>query len=144
MLTRYCSLCRDTQRVSTQYLTEVDLTQAPASSHRGKSPEHSHSRTGPQSSRSWEGRAVYAHTFRGLEEADPGFNLGPVDTFLLRRALHHELKQLDGDDVMVVYGESEHLKMWLTAPPKENCLSQRRAKSPGKAVFFPDRQHFRD
>lgn len=108
VLTRYCSLCRDTQRVSTQYfthdLTEVDLTQAPASSHRGKSPEHRHSRTGPQSSGSREGRAVYAHTFRGLEEADPGFNLGPVDTFLLRRALHHELEQLDGDDVMVVYG----------------------------------------
>lgn len=49
-----------------------------------------------------EGGAACAHTFRGLEEIDTRLDLGPVNALLLRRPLHRELEQLDGDDVMVV------------------------------------------
>lgn len=47
---------------------------------------------------------MHAHTptFGGLEEIDARLDLGPVDALLLRRPLHRELEQLDGDDVVVV------------------------------------------
>lgn len=64
-----------------------------------------------------------AHTFGGLEEIDTRFDLGPVNTLLLRCSFHHELEQLDGNDVMVVYRAESGLPQDMpTAFPKEKLL----------------------
>lgn len=42
-------------------------------------------------------------TFGRLEEVDAGLDLGPVQVLLLGRMFHHQLVELHGDDVVVVW-----------------------------------------
>lgn len=42
-------------------------------------------------------------TFGGLEQVDAGLDLGPVLALLLWAVFHHQLVELHGDDVMVVW-----------------------------------------
>lgn len=42
-------------------------------------------------------------TFRGLEEADAGLDLGPVQVLLLGGVFDHQLVELHRDDVMVIW-----------------------------------------
>lgn len=48
------------------------------------------------------GGGMFRSTFRGLEEADAGLNLGPVQVLLLRGVFNHQLVELHGDDVVVI------------------------------------------
>lgn len=63
----------------------------------------------------WEG--LRTHTFRRLKETDAGLNLGPVDVLLIRCVLYHQLEQLQGDDVMIVYSTKKQLIRGLSPPP---------------------------
>lgn len=56
-------------------------------------------------------------TFGGLEEADAGLDLGPVLVLLLRAVFHHQLVQLHGDDVMVVWKTAWACQLSATTPP---------------------------
>lgn len=46
---------------------------------------------------------ILSFTFRGLEEADAGLDLGPVQVLLFRGVFYHQLIELHRDDVMVVW-----------------------------------------
>lgn len=69
-------------------------------------------------------------TFGGLEEADTGLDLGPVLVLLLRAVFHHQLVELHGDDVMVV---------WKTAAACQESGS-RRVPDVLRGLLTPTRQ----
>lgn len=57
--------------------------------------------------------ALSESTFRRLEEADAGLDLGPVLTLLLRGVFHHQLVELHGDDVMVIWEKKNKTVFFL-------------------------------
>lgn len=45
----------------------------------------------------------FRSTFRRLEEADAGLDLRPVQILLFRCVFNHQLVELHGDDVVVIW-----------------------------------------
>lgn len=48
----------------------------------------------------------FLSTFGRLEEADTGLDLSPVQVVLFRRVFNHQLVELHGDDVMVIWNKT--------------------------------------
>lgn len=68
--------------------------------------------------------------FRGLEEADAGFDLRPVQVLLFRRVFNHQLVELHGNDVVVIRQISRSCRS-----PKE--ISSRKTNAPDVDALLP-------